>query len=66
MVGRPPPPPPTIQYVSGDPDSIPDGGKLNVCLQGALLEDRDDPGQVSLEYIMYEYQYARLRGRRGT
>ncbi len=33
---------------AGDPDSIPGGGKLNVCLQGALLGDRDDPGQVSL------------------
>jgi hypothetical protein len=33
---------------AGDPGSIPGGGKLNVCLQGALLEDRDDPVQVSL------------------
>jgi hypothetical protein len=31
-----------------DLDSVPGGVKLNVCLQGALLEDRDDPGQVSL------------------
>jgi hypothetical protein len=33
---------------AGDPGSFPDGGNLDVCLQGALLEDRDDPGQVSL------------------
>ncbi len=33
---------------AGDPGSIPGGGKLNVCHQGALLEDGDDPGQVSL------------------
>jgi hypothetical protein len=33
----------------GDLGSIPEGGKLNICLQGALLEDRDDPGQVSLQ-----------------
>jgi hypothetical protein len=28
---------------AGDPGSIPGGGNLN----GALLEDRDDPGEVS-------------------
>jgi hypothetical protein len=28
---------------AGDRGSIPGGGKLKVCLQGALLEDRDDP-----------------------
>ncbi len=33
---------------AGNPGLIPGGGKFNVCLQGALLEDRDDPGQVSL------------------
>ncbi len=33
---------------AGDPGSNPGGGKLKICLQGALLEDRDNPGQLSL------------------
>jgi hypothetical protein len=40
---------------AGDLGPTPGGGKLNVCLQVALLEDRNDPGQVSLKYIMYQY-----------
>ena len=39
-------------YYAGDPGLIPGGGKLYVCLQGALLEDRDDPGQVSLYWVI--------------
>jgi hypothetical protein len=33
---------------AGDPGPILGGGNLNVCLQDTLLEDRDDPSQVSL------------------
>ncbi len=34
---------------AGDPGPIPGEGKLNFCLKDALIEDRDDPGQVSLK-----------------
>jgi hypothetical protein len=33
---------------AGDPGPIPGGGNLNVCLQDFLIEDIDDPSQVSL------------------
>ncbi len=40
---------------AGDPGLIPGRGKLNVCLQGALLEDRDDPGKFSLQYCINSF-----------
>jgi hypothetical protein len=43
---------------AGNPGLIPGGGKLNVCLQGALLEDRDDPGQVSLLVHFFESAFS--------
>ncbi len=45
--------------------SIPGGGKLNVCLQGALLEDRNDLGQVSLKNKGLKLVHSRLCWYRG-